>query len=105
MAPSPKRPRATRAGATPPRQEEPTPPQKAGRPPGPPSTVINLRLPWALLARLARFIDRREPHTGLTAHRGMIARRALALCLETHTIDSRALEGGWGSMSSHMCPQ
>jgi hypothetical protein len=37
-----------------------------------------------LLARLDRYIDRLESHTGLKAHRGMIARRALELFLETH---------------------
>ena len=63
---------------------EPTPRKKAGRPKGPPSTIVNLRLPLALLARLDRYIDRLERHTGLKAHRGMIARRALELFLETH---------------------
>ncbi len=43
-----------------------------------------LRLPLELLARLDRYIDRLESHTGLKAHRGMIARRALELFLETH---------------------
>ena len=51
---------------------------------GPPSTIINLRLPVALVARLDRYIDDLETHTGLKAHRGMIARRALELFLETH---------------------
>jgi hypothetical protein len=67
-----------------PQQEETPPRKKAGRPKGPPSTIINLRLPLALLARLDRYIDRLESHTGLKAHRGMIARRALELFLETH---------------------
>ena len=60
------------------------PRKKAGRPKGPPSTIINLRLPLTLLARLDRYIDRLESHTGLKAHRGMLARRALELFLETH---------------------
>jgi hypothetical protein len=30
------------------------------------------------------YIDQLESHTGLKAHRGMIARRALELFLETH---------------------
>jgi hypothetical protein len=51
---------------------------------GPPSTIVKLRLPLELLARLERSIDRLESHTGLKAHRGMIARRALELFLETH---------------------
>jgi hypothetical protein len=37
-----------------------------------------------LLAQLDRYIDQLEVQTGLTANRGMIARRALALFLETH---------------------
>ena len=61
--------------------------KKAGRPPGPPSTIVNLRLPLVLLARLDRYIDRLELQTGLKAHRGMITRRALELFLETHNID------------------
>jgi hypothetical protein len=84
MATHPKRSRATRARATTPQQEETPPRKKAGRPKGPPSTIINLRFPLALLARLDRYIDRLESHTGLKAHRGMIARRALELFLETH---------------------
>jgi len=42
-----------------------------------PSTIVNLRIPVALLAALDRDIDRLEVQTGLKAHRGMIARRAL----------------------------
>jgi hypothetical protein len=84
MATHPRRSRATRARAMTPQQEETPPRKKAGRPTGPPSTIINLRLPLALLARLDRYIDRLESQTGLKAHRGMIARRALELFLETH---------------------
>ena len=84
MATPPRRPRTASTGITTPRQEEPTPQKKAGRPPGPPSTIVNLRLPLELLARLDRYIDRLETRTGLQANRGMIARRALALFLETH---------------------
>ena len=73
-------------GGPPPPPEEPTPRKKAGRPPGPPSTIVNLRLPLDLLARLDRYIDRLERHTGLKAHRGMITRRALELFLETHEV-------------------
>ena len=79
-----RRPRSTHAGAPTPRREKPTPRKKAGRPKGPPSTIVNLRLPLDLLARLDRYIDRLESQTGLKAHRGMIARRALELFLETH---------------------
>ena len=84
MATHPRRSRATRASATTPQQEETTPRKKAGRPKGPPSTIINLRIPLALVTRLDRYIDHLETHTGLKAHRGMIARRALELFLETH---------------------
>ena len=60
------------------------PPQKkAGRPKGAPSTIVNLRIPVDLLAQLDRYIDRLEVQTGLKANRGMIARRALELFLET----------------------
>lgn len=85
MAAPPRRSRTARGEAIPP-PEEPTPRKKAGRPSGPPSTIVNLRLPLALLARLDRYIDRLELQTGLKAHRGMITRRALELFLETHDI-------------------
>ena len=84
MATPRRRPRTAHVSASTPRREEPTPRKKAGRPKGPPSTIVNLRLPLDLLARLDRSIDRLESHTGLKAHRGMIARRALELFLETH---------------------
>jgi len=84
MATPRRRPRSPHAGPPTPRREEPTPRKKAGRPKGPPSTIVNLRLPLELLARLDRYIDRLESHTGLKAHRGMITRRALELFLETH---------------------
>jgi hypothetical protein len=86
MATPPRRPRTTPGGVPRPHREEPTPRKKAGRPKGPPSTIVNLRLPLDLLARLDRYIDRLESQTGLKAHRGMIARRALELFLETHEI-------------------
>lgn len=86
MATPPRRPRSTRAGAPTPRREEPTPRKKAGRPKGPPSPIVNLRLPLTLLARLDRYIDRLESQTGLQAHRGMITRRALELFLEAQEV-------------------
>lgn len=61
----------------------PAPSKKAGRPKGVPSTIVNLRIPIDLLAELDRYIDRLEVQTGLKANRGMIARRALELFLET----------------------
>jgi hypothetical protein len=68
-----------------------TPQKKAGRPKGVPSTIVNLRLPVDLLARLDRYIDQLEVQTGLKANRGMIARRALEVFLETRTPDKSAL--------------
>ena len=62
-----------------------TPRKKAGRPKGAPSTIVNLRIPLDLLAQLDRYIDRLEVQTGLKANRGMIARRALEVFLETRT--------------------
>jgi hypothetical protein len=62
-----------------------TPQKKVGRPRGAPSTIVNLRIPVALLAQLDRYIDRLEVQMGRKANRGMIARRALELFLETHT--------------------
>jgi len=84
MATRSRRSRTARGDPQTPPSEGATPRKKAGRPPGPPSTIINLRLPVALVARLDRYIDYLEVHTGLKAHRGMIARRALELFLETH---------------------
>jgi hypothetical protein len=71
------------AGRTPLAQDA-APTQPRGRPTGEPSTLVNGRLPVALLARLDRYLDRLEVQTGLKANRGMIARRALELLRETH---------------------
>ena len=83
MPAAPRPPRHTQEG----RQQSSTattPQKKAGRPQGAPSTIVNLRIPVALLAQLDRSIDRLEVQTGRKANRGMIARRALELFLETH---------------------
>lgn len=81
------KPRRARAAQTTgghhPRQKTP-PPKAAGRPKGPPSTMVNLRLSLGLLARLDGYIAQLEKQTGLRANRGMIARRALEVFLETH---------------------
>src|SRR2546430_15154599 len=69
----------------------PRPAKKRDARKAPPSTIVTLRLPLELLARLDRYIDRLESHTGLKAHRGMIARRALELFLETHEASSNRL--------------
>jgi hypothetical protein len=84
MATPPRRPRAIRASPKALHHEETASRKKAGRPPGPPSTIVNVRLPVALLARLDRYIDHLETRTRVKANRGMIARRALELFLETH---------------------
>jgi len=68
-----------------------TPQKKAGRPKGAPSTIVNLRIPVDLLAQLDRYIDRLESQTGLKANRGMIARRALELFLETRSAGNNKL--------------
>jgi hypothetical protein len=64
--------------------EAPAAKNRVGRPRGEPSTIVNVRLPLALLARLDRYLDRLEVQTGLKANRGMLTRRALELFLETH---------------------
>jgi hypothetical protein len=81
-----------RAGRLPegPRQFEAQPPAKqpVGRPQGEPSTIMNVRLPLTLVARLDRYLDRLEGQTGLQANRGMIARRALELFFASHASES-----------------
>ena len=62
-------------------------PKAVGRPKGAPSTIINVRLPLALVAQLDRYLDRLEWRTGLKANRGMIMRRALEVFLTTHATD------------------
>ena len=90
MPPASRHPRPAPEGRRPPSKAVPTPQKKAGRPKGVPSTIVNLRIPVDLLAELDRYIDRLEVQTGLKANRGMIARRALALFLETHATDISA---------------
>jgi hypothetical protein len=68
----------------PPAGEKATPRKSAGRPKGAPSTIVNVRLPLTLVAKLDRYLDRLERQTGLKANRGMIARRALELFLVSH---------------------
>jgi hypothetical protein len=65
-----------------------------GRPKGEPSTIVNVRLPLALVAELDCYLDRLESQTGLKANRGMIARRALELFLASHaSVDATTREG------------
>jgi hypothetical protein len=82
-------PRPTQDRRRQPSKTETASPHKTGRPPGPPSTIVNLRIPPDLLAQLDRYIDQLEVQTGLKANRGMITRRALALFLETQATDPR----------------
>jgi hypothetical protein len=70
-------------GRKPPRQAD-APKNPVGRPRGAPSTIVNVRLPLALLARLDRYLDRLEVQTGRKVNRGMLTRRALELFLATH---------------------
>jgi hypothetical protein len=70
-------------GRKPPGQDD-APKNPVGRPRGAPSTIVNVRLPLALLARLDRYLDRLEVQTGRKVNRGMVTRRALERFLETH---------------------
>src|SRR5213596_774907 len=83
MTAAPRHTRQAQEGSRQQSRTDHTPQQKAGRPRGAPSTIVNLRIPVDLLAELDRYIDRLEGQTGLKANRGMIVRRALALFLET----------------------
>jgi hypothetical protein len=75
---------AARAAGRKPLGADPAAQKPVGRPKGAPSTIVNVRLPFDLLARLDRYLDRLEVQTGLRANRGMIARRALELFLASH---------------------
>jgi hypothetical protein len=54
-----------------------------GRPKGEVATVVNVRIPVALVDRLDRYLDKLETETGLAANRGAIIRHALKVFLET----------------------
>jgi hypothetical protein len=54
----------------------------AGRPKGEESTIINVRVPKTLLARLDRYLDKLEAETSLSANWGTITRNALKVFLE-----------------------
>ena len=84
MMAEPQRTKKAHAPSPPQASPERAPKKAGGRPKGPPSTILNLRIPLDLVARLDRYLDYLEVHTGLKANRGMIARRALELFLETH---------------------
>ena len=91
MAATPRHTRQAPGGSGQQARTDNIPQKKAGRPQGPPSTIVNLRIPLDLLAQLDRYIDWLEVQTGLKANRGMIARRALALFLETHSTGNSEL--------------
>jgi hypothetical protein len=88
MTAVPRHPTPVQGGRRLPSQVATTLQKKAGRPKGVPSTIINLRIPMDLLAQLDRYIDHLEVQTGLKANRAMMARRALALFLETRATDA-----------------
>ena len=90
MPATPRHPRHVQQEKRPPTRTETAPQSKAGRPKGAPSTIVNLRIPLDLLAQLDHYIDRLEEQTGLKANRGMIARRALTLFLETRATEASA---------------
>jgi hypothetical protein len=85
MTAAPRHPGQAKARRGPQCKTDKPPQKKAGRPQGAPSTIVNLRIPLDLLAQLDRYIDGLEVQTGLKAHRGMSARRALALFLKTRS--------------------
>lgn len=90
MPAAPRHPRQVQEGKRPQSRADTTPQKKAGRPKGVPSTIVNLRISVDLLAQLDRYIDQLEDQTGLKANRAMIARRALALFLETRATGTSA---------------
>jgi hypothetical protein len=89
MPAAPRHPRQAKEGRAQQSKPDKPPQKKAGRPKGAPSTIVNLRIPLDLLAQLDRYIDQLEVQTGLKANRGMIARRALELFLETRSTGKR----------------
>jgi hypothetical protein len=91
MTVAPRHPRQAQEGRGQESRPDHTPQKKAGRPKGAPSTIINLRIPVDLWAQLDRASDRLESQTGLKAKRGMMARRAVALFLETRSTGNSTL--------------
>ena len=84
MMDEPRRPRSAKATSKRLSGKKATPAKSVGRPPGLPSTIVNLRISLDVLDRLDRYIVHVEEQTGLRANRGMIARRALEDFLKTH---------------------
>ena len=84
MMAAPRRTRIAKTTSQHPSGKNAMPATSVGRPPGPPSTIVNLRISLDVLDRLDRYIVHLEEQTGLRANRGMIARRALEVFLKTH---------------------
>ncbi len=57
--------------------------RSVGRPKGEPATVVNVRIPVALIERLDRYLDKLETETGLATNRGAIIRHAVKVFLES----------------------
>src|SRR4029453_4298618 len=89
MTAAPRHPRQAKAGSGQQAKPDNPPPKQVGRPQRGPPPPPNPRIPPALLAQLDRYIDQLEVQTGLKANRGMIARRALELFLETRSTGKR----------------
>jgi hypothetical protein len=89
MTAAPRHPRQAKERSGPQCKTDKPPQKKAGHPQGAPSTLVNLRIPLDLLAQLDRYLDQLAVQTGLKAKRGMMARRALALFLETRSTGTR----------------
>ena len=48
-----------------------------GRPKGEASTIVNIRVPLSLLARLDRYVDHQEVTTGRSTNRAIVMKNAL----------------------------
>ena len=94
MTVKPRRPMGGLPGPEQPSRDTTPATQSVGRPKGVPSTMVNVRLPLTLVAELDRYLDRLEQQTGLKAHRGMIARRAVELFLASHVAAEATLSKG-----------
>ena len=57
--------------------------RSVGRPKGEPATVVNVRIPVALVERLDRYLDKLETETGLATNRGALIRHAVKVFLES----------------------
>ena len=87
MAPSTKSVKAAQSVAKASQKEPERLKKPVGRPKGPESTIVNVRIPLDLLERLDRYVDRLIWRRGFKANRGVITRQALELFLETHEED------------------